>query len=174
VLLFAVHMIVVAVFSVWWLLSVASQFRLPVVQRMKQRDVFHLIPNWRFFAPVPARRDYNLEYRFLDQHGRITRWTRAPLIGARTTLCLVWYPAKRIRKAFNTSVRRLTRRMSKDGRDAAAHSLAYLGMLNYLQHLEALAGTRALQFRILTSQDFAAHPRPRLVFTSDWHFCRRR
>jgi len=163
----AYESIVLAAFSGWLLLSVAGQFKRPALTAIRYRDVLHLIPNWRFFAPVPARRDYHLEYRLRNAQSQPTRWKRVELLSRRTHWCFFWYPEKRLRKSFNTSVRRLTRIRREYGYDSAARSLAYLHLLNFLQSNAQLKG-EALQFRIITCQDFAPAPL-RLVFTSNWH-----
>jgi hypothetical protein len=137
--------------------------------KLKSKDALHLVPNWRFFAPVPARRDYHLEYRVKTTDLQITRWKRIAFYKERTLLSLVWYPDKRFRKAFNTSVRRITRSVRDHGFETAARSLSYMHLLNYLQARHLAKSARQLQYRIVSSQDFADDPRIRLVFTSSWH-----
>jgi hypothetical protein len=164
------NLLVVLIFSLWIFLSIVSQFQLAWIQSLKTRDVFHLIPNWRFFAPIPARRDYHLEYRTKGVLLPATRWSRIDLVSRRRYWCAVWNPAKRIRKSFNTQVRRLTRSLATGDRAIAARSLAYLSLLNYLQHAVTHDNIWLIQFRIVTCQDFSANSMVRLVFTSDWHY----
>jgi hypothetical protein len=161
--------LLIAIFAIWAFLSAASQFKVRWIRSLQTRDVFHLIPNWRFFAPVPARRDYHLEYRTKKGSRNITRWKRIDLKYNRGRWCAVWNPNKRFRKSFNTQVRRLTRILSTGGRVAASHSLAYLTLLSYLQHMVDAQPNSVLQYRIVTCQDFAPKPILKLVFTSDWH-----
>lgn len=158
-----------ALFGVWWIISVAGQWKGPRVSAIKAKDVLHLIPNWRFFAPSPARRDYHLEYRLKTAESQTTGWKRPKLTRNRSYWCMIWNPQKRIRKAFSTSVRRIAGHMRTQGFDGAARGLAYMHLLNYLQHRPAAAKGRQLQFRIVASQDFADDVRTRLVFTSSWH-----
>ena len=33
------------------------------IKSLRYRDILHLIPSWRFFAPTPGCRDYHLELR---------------------------------------------------------------------------------------------------------------
>jgi hypothetical protein len=153
----------------WWILSLLGQARTPLMSRLRSRDVFHLIPTWRFFAPAPARRDYHVEYRTMSRKGRISKYVRVPMVNDRTWLSAVWYPSKRRRKAFNTSVRRIVRCRSRFGGDAALRCVAYLHLLNHLQGLCLHTGDYALQFHIISAADFADDPRVRLVLKSDWH-----
>jgi hypothetical protein len=154
-------------FGVWAALSGLSQLRPAWLQRLKSRDLLHLIPNWRFFAPNPARRDYHLEYRTLAAGGAPRRWQRVQTIARRSISCALWHPAKRRRKAFNTLIRRLMRAAIDWGPQGAGRSVAYLTVLN---HVQRKAGAREpVQFRIVTAQDFCAARPVRLAFTSDWH-----
>ena len=136
---------------------------------MRSFDCLHLIPNWRFFAPIPAKKDYHLEYRLKLGESNTTRWERIELVAQRNFWSMFWYPSKRLRKAFNTSVRRIKRRLSDSGFDSASRSVSYLHLLNYLQNSVLINNAKALQFRIISQQDFAKNRKPRLVFTSDWH-----
>jgi len=159
----------IAFFSLWWVISAVGQRKGPDVSAIKAKDILHLIPSWRFFAPSPARRDYHLEYRLKTFESEITHWRRVMLSCDRSLWCMVWNPQKRIRKAFTTSVRRITRLMRAHGFEVAARSLAYMHLLNYLQNRHAAAKGNQLQFRIVAAQDFADEVRISLVFTSSWH-----
>jgi hypothetical protein len=159
----------VALFGLWWVISALGQRKCPRVSRIKANDVLHLIPSWRFFAPSPVRRDYHLEYRLKTLESETTRWRRIKFGCDRSFWCTVWNPQKRVRKAFTTSVRRITRLMRAYGFEVAARSLAYLHLLNYLQNRPAASKGSQLQFRIVATQDYADEVRSSLVFTSSWH-----
>src|SRR6266568_2610173 len=90
----------------WWLVSLVAQWKHERLTAIRSKDLLHLLPNWRFFAPVPARRDYHLEYRLRTVGSQLSRWTRIQILPRRTNRCVLWYPEKRQRKAFNTLIRR--------------------------------------------------------------------
>jgi hypothetical protein len=161
--------LLLAVFVGWWTISLFGQLKQPQVSAIKSKDLLHLIPSWRFFAPVPVRRDFHIEYRLRAQNSDLTRWMRIPLSAEKDFLCALWNPGKRLRKAFSTSVRRLTGTLRQNGYYAAATSLAYLHLLYYVQHITANTEGRALQFRIISCQDLAHDQHVRLIFTSSWH-----
>jgi hypothetical protein len=163
----ALNIAIAVVFTAWAALSGLSQLRPAWLQRLKSRDLLHLIPNWRFFAPNPARRDYHLEYRTLRAGGAPGRWQRVPTIARRSIISIVWHPAKRRRKAFNTLIRRVMRAASEWGQHRAGRSIAYLTVLNHVQRTAGVC--EPVQFRIVTAQDFCAARPVRLAFTSDWH-----
>jgi hypothetical protein len=157
------------VYGMWWAVSVFSQLKNPTVTKLKSKDIFHLLPNWRLFAPVPSRRDYHLEYRYKDDATALTRWKRMNVLSLRNPWQAVWNPRKRLRKAFNTSVRRIARCQRLYGYHAASKSLAYLHLLNYLEHHAFRRNARLLQFRIISAQDYDPSVSTRLVFLSSWH-----
>jgi hypothetical protein len=156
-------------FTLWFLISSCSQFKVKWVSKLRTLDILHLIPNWRFFAPMPARKDYHLEYRIKTKELGTSKWRQIQLTSERSLWCVVWYPQKRLRKSFNTSVRRITRMLFEKGYESTARSIAYLHLLNYLQNRSPAKKANSLQFRIISQQDFADDCKSRLVFTSDWH-----
>jgi hypothetical protein len=159
----------IVLLSFWLVISFFGQFKTGLVSRLRGQDVFHLIPNWRFFAPVPARRDYHLEYRTFSRGGAPTRYVRVEFLRQRDWLSTIWNPSKRRRKAFNTSVRRIMRCRIRFDEQASRRCVAYLHLLNYLQSTTFDANAYALQFRIIASSDYADDTRVRLAFLSDWH-----
>ena len=163
------EIIFILVLAVWLVTSLCAQFKTGFMSRLRGQDLFHLIPNWRFFAPVPARRDYHLEYRTRSREGRVSRYERIELLRERDWVTTVWNPRKRLRKAFNTSVRRIVRCRLRFGETSSLRCVAYLRLLNYLQGIATDSNGYALQFRIVSAADFADDPRPRLTFRSDWH-----
>ena len=89
-----------ALASVWFMLSVLNQFkRGRLIARIKRHDVFALIPTWTFFAPRPGVTDYHVMYRDCSLSGGFSRWQEVrwqrpgPLRG-------VWNPSKRAGKGI--------------------------------------------------------------------------
>ena len=163
------NLVLIPLFSVWFLLSVLAQTKSKCIDSFKSKDLFKLIPNWRFFAPIPVRTDYHLEYRLLRCNNNITPWKKVLQRTPRNFWCFIWYPEKRFRKALNTSVRRIDKISSISGRQAAVRSYAYLGILYYLQNFCSQHLGNALQFRIVSKQDFASNRSSTLIFKSRWH-----
>ena len=164
-----IHILFLAVLSVWWLISLISNWKYEKMKKFRSKDIFHLIPNYRFFAPVPAKKDYHLEYRIQTKASEYSKWKRIEFLSSRNFLSTFWYPDKRLRKSFNTSVRRITKMLSEYDYETTARSNSYLHLLNYLQNRNTAKNSKALQFRIVSQQDFAYNSKPKLVFTSDWH-----
>ncbi len=165
----------------WWIFSFISQFN-EKIRKFFGRGIFHLIPNYRFFAPVksdsitrflvpvPIRRDFHLEYRLIKPSLRTTEWTRIKFFSERTTLSIIWYPDKRMRKSFNTYVRRIIKTLSSSNPKGVKKGISYLHLVNYLQNRDAAKESQGIQFKIVSEQTFDELCKPRLVLISDWHF----
>ncbi|WP_407287029.1 hypothetical protein [Streptomyces sp. BP-8] len=84
----------------WFTAAVLSWHPNSTLDRLRQYDPFSmLIPNWRFFAPNPARYAYHLLYRTLSTSGEQSRWRPASEITVRTRTQAVWFPRRRESKA---------------------------------------------------------------------------
>ncbi|WP_329410292.1 hypothetical protein OG563_47030 [Nocardia vinacea] len=91
---------VAAGLAAWFLATALSQHPHPMFQRLRQADpTALLIPNWRFFAPEPARSDFHVLYR-LDTTGSTTAWTDIPAAAPRIWRETVWFPRRRHDKAL--------------------------------------------------------------------------
>jgi hypothetical protein len=157
------------VLFIWGICSFISQFN-EKIRKSFGRGLFHLIPNYRFFAPVPIRRDFHLEYRLIKPSLRTTEWRRIQFFSGRTALAILWYPDKRMRKSFNTYVRRIIRTLASSNPKGVKKAVSYLHLVNYLQNRDAVRNSPGFQFRIVSEQTFDEMTRPRLVLISDWHF----
>jgi hypothetical protein len=160
--------ILAAVLFGWGLISLLNQFRHPATAGIRRHDLFRLTPSWRLFAPVPARRDYHLEYRLMTSAAEVTHWQRVILSPERRTWRFLWNPKKRPRKAFYSAVKRITRGV-RSGQTDVSNSMSYLQILHLLQHSELAGKSRRLQFRIISAQDYARDQKRRIVFISSWH-----
>jgi len=153
----------------WWIFSFISQFN-DKIRKFFGQGMFHLIPNYRFFAPIPIRRDFHLEYRLIKPSLRTTAWTRIHFFSERTALSILWYPDKRMRKSFNTYVRRIIRILSSSNPKAVSKTTSYRHIVNYLQNNEAAINSKGFQFKIVSEQTFDKTAKSRVVLLSDWHF----
>jgi hypothetical protein len=158
-----------SLFAAWWLLSIICQWKFQGIERLRTFDLLHLIPSCRFFAPRPSGRDYHIEYRLRDAAGREEGWRRIHLAGDRSWGSTLWHPDKRMRKGFGTTVRHLLQYRTKWGDETARRSLPYLRLLMFVDNKTTAFKGEAIQFRVLSSQDFALDCRVRLTFKSDWH-----
>ncbi|WP_070011781.1 hypothetical protein [Streptomyces abyssalis] len=84
----------------WLVVTLVNQHPHRVFDRLRSYDkVGLLIPNWRFFAPKPARHDFHLLYRTLSTADQQSPWKAASTIAARKWSQVVWFPGRRQEKA---------------------------------------------------------------------------
>lgn len=88
------------VFGIALALTVISQLPGQSFDRVRRRDVFGLIPNWKFFAPVPATRDHEVFHRIRSSDGEWQGWQRTSPPAPRRLVHLVWFPGRRADKGI--------------------------------------------------------------------------
>lgn len=87
--------------AAWFWATVASSHPSDMFGRVRRRDRLGLaLPNWRFFAPYPARVDYALIYRVEEPDGTPSPWRYAMEPILRTWTHTVWFPGRRRSKAL--------------------------------------------------------------------------
>lgn len=156
----------------------AGWFGLSVLQQLDRREVpsrvdptSMMIPNWRFFAPVPARHDFDVLHRSRDAHGEVTPWREESFTVPRAVLQVLWHPRRRIEKAIFDVASELFQ-VSRDLRDPRAIqlSVSYLSLLNHVSHrVRHPTGAREVQFLVGRSAAYEPTIDPQLLFLSEWH-----
>ncbi|WP_435125388.1 hypothetical protein [Actinacidiphila sp. bgisy144] len=97
----AVGALALAALATWFAATVLSQHPRPEFNRLAALDgTGALIPNWRFFAPEPARHDFHVLFRTEEADGRATPWQEGSAITPRRPLHTVWFPNRRREKAL--------------------------------------------------------------------------
>lgn len=82
------------------LLTILAQHPHPSFNRARgDWDVFTIIPNWKFFAPYPATKDYHYAYRILDTSGKTHGWHEIALLEERKLRHAIWFAKRRTGKA---------------------------------------------------------------------------
>ncbi|GAA2173933.1 hypothetical protein GCM10009784_10200 [Arthrobacter parietis] len=79
--------------------TLLAQFPNDAFSRMKSHDFFSLVPSWRFFAPTPARSDYHLFCRGVNDE-ELSGWVDVHQVGQRRPLQLIWHPEHRTEKGM--------------------------------------------------------------------------
>lgn len=154
----------------WFGLSVLQQMdrtRLP--RRVDPTSM--VIPNWRFFAPVPARHDFNVLYRGRDFAGTVGDWQEESFTVPRALAQVFWHPKRRVEKAIFDVASELFQ-VSGELKDPRAIqlSVAYLSLLNYLtKGIDHPEGRAEVQFLIARSALHEPRVEPQLLFLSEWH-----
>jgi hypothetical protein len=79
--------------------TLAAQHPHTAFERAREKDLFSLIPNWKFFAPNPATHDYHYLYRTLDENRETSPWIELELIQNRRMIQAFWFSSRRSEKA---------------------------------------------------------------------------
>lgn len=181
--------ILAGILGAWLIISGLGQIDVSeprsVFQRIRQWDLFGLIPIWTFFAPRPAWIDYHLLYRDRLGDGTVSPWTEVVPVSGRTPVQALWNPGKRERKAIIDIVRTLTREIQNGRADlpeefrfagrTAQHlpetiftSLGYLALLHVVSRIPRLGTASETQFLVMQT-DAAESGEPEVLILSAFH-----
>jgi hypothetical protein len=136
----------------------------------RRHDPLGLVPDYRFFAPVPIQSTYHLLYRDRLEDGTVTLWTEVPMHRPRRWWYACCSPVRRRNKAFVDVVTELARIIHTIGPDAVPHSIAYLTLLRFVTALPHPVAARATQYGVMVSMLDARPPtEPDLLLASNFH-----
>ena len=138
------------VFGIWLLLTVLVLFPKlnPVIRGL---DLLALVPEWRFFAPIPGQHDYHVLYRDEFVDGSVTDWTELPLVSDRRWWNIAWNPGKRGNKALFDAVSEFAVHVGA-GDKSVEISIPFLTLLNYISSVARPVVPQYTQFLLMSSQ----------------------
>jgi hypothetical protein len=160
-------------FAGWYGLSVLQQMEKTKLAR-KVDPTSMAIPNWRFFAPLPARHDYNVLHRDRLRDGTVTEWREESLATPRSISQVLWHPRRRVEKTLFDVASELFQ-VSKEIDDPRRIQLtvSYLSLLNHIANRVPHADeTESIQFLVAHSAAHEERVEPQLLFLSEWHALR--
>lgn len=115
----------------WLVITALSQHPNRSFDRLRRLDpIGFFIPNWRFFAPVPAQHDIHLLYRTLSTKGVESPWKAATTITPRSWRHSLWFPSRREEKAVFDICSQLPLRQ---GEEVLTKSVAYRLLSGYVK-----------------------------------------
>jgi hypothetical protein len=163
-------MLIAAILATWFACTI--RFHVPLADNLalRRRDLFGIVPDWRFFAPTPAKLDYHLLYRDRLADGTATDWTEVSVTPARRWYCCLWNPFRRDRKALFDLTTEIARIAVYDGARYVPGSVAYLALLSYISALPRLPGSIMTQFCLMASDPSEVLKPPEPVIVSDTHW----
>jgi hypothetical protein len=136
-------------------------------ETLRLYDVLALLPEWKFFAPNPARGDFHLLYRDRLPSG-LGPFTEIRFLEPRPWWACFWNPQRRSGKALFDAVIGLAHQ-SKSTPGAVATSTPYLTLLQYISMLPRYNAGTHTQFLVLYSGAMKADQGPQLVYVSPLH-----
>lgn len=160
---------VCTVLAGWLVTSVLNQHPdVFVFSRLRRLDpTATLLPNWRFFAPNPATKDYHLLHRLLKADGTPGEWSETIKTPPRHWLQMFWFPDRRQGKGLYDICSVLVRHMN----DRHVTKAAGYRKLRDLVSVHAAAGhegptPQGFQFLLLSHTGFDDEPEPVHLFAS--------
>ena len=159
--------LVAAFFAAWAAASILILFPKAAVY-LRPRDYLGLVPEWKFFAPIPGKGDFHLLYRDFYAEG-CTAWTEIDVGGRRRWWNFIWHPHRRDRKAAFDAARELARFTSPEYRPQIQLSVPYLCLLSYVCGQKRTLAPLQTQFLLLYSDAGYAGGEPQISLLSSTH-----
>jgi hypothetical protein len=161
--------LLIAFLAIWFILCVLAQMSEGVRRRLYRWDLFHLLPNWRLFAPRPMRRDSIYFRRFRLEGGNQTNWQQLDERVGHPYLAAIWNPGARMKKILIDLSRSFMAGRSDEERFYGMSSPSYIAVLWHFSHDGAPRGANAVQFCIVSARDYDPDCKPAVVFCSPYH-----
>jgi len=161
------ELLVDSVLCVWLALSVlvyVPRFR----DIIRGRDLLSLIPEWRFFAPVPGQHDYHILYRDYYEGGEVDRWREIGVSLNRSFWCFLWNPKRRGKKALFDAVGELATHIQQ-GNTSPEMTMPYLTLLNHVSNVPRDRPAAMTQFMLMASEGTLGHADPAMMLISQCH-----
>lgn len=162
-----VSFLVVGFLALWLAMTVGLQ--LPKVRPwLRSKDWAVVVPEYRFFAPTPARGDFHLVFRDYFADGQTTEWTELLTIGPRHLHHVVWNPSKRERKALFDAVVQILDAKPKNPAMLAV-TVPYLLLLDHVSSIARTVHPTATQFAVMHSDGWFGEQAPEALLVSGMH-----
>ena len=135
---------------------------------LRRHDLLGLVPEWKFFAPIPGRGDFHLLYR--DWFAEVaTDWTEIVVGGERRWWNFLWHPRRRERKATFDAARELPHFLAPERRATAALSVPYITLLTYVSGHPRTLRPDKTQFLLMYSEAALDEGEPQVSLLSFRH-----
>lgn len=145
------HIPLAVALAAWIVATVIGQHPNRRFDRVRQVDTAALlIPNWRFFAPVPASMDFELLHR-CRVDGEVLPWTRTKEVAARRLGHMAWFPGRRVDKGLFDVIGRflVAAEQQPDGYESGADYRALLAFVRRAAAAQTGGRADAVQFAIV-------------------------
>jgi hypothetical protein len=164
-----VEVVFIGFFICWALFSILGQFKSDfIIDKLKNRDPFSLIPQWHFFAPHAAEHDFYILYRDADEQNRLSDWQEVKTLTERSWWTFLWNPHKRRNKAvFDVSTELLNHLGAKD--EYIEYSVSYLALLLLASDEPRLSKKGKTQFMLMKWKINLTDTESEMVYVSKMH-----
>lgn len=149
----------------WLILSLVAQGTSPANKKIKSMDILHIIPNYKFFCPLPLQTDYHLHVRHLSVTNEWSTWRELRFGQKNSWYCYVWNPTKRERKFFGKAVKAI-RGAVKKNKPFQTHT-SCRALLYHIGNSVVHPDAAAFQFKITSRQDLCPDVEESIIYLSE-------
>ncbi|MFF3396260.1 hypothetical protein ACFYW1_35790 [Streptomyces sp. NPDC002669] len=156
----------------WFTATVLSQHPHRVFDGLRRFDRLGLIPNWRFFAPIPAQHDYVVLHRLVHADRSTGGWQRPSQPYERGWTSVLWSPQRRHVKSVLMVCGKLSGVVASAGVQGITENHLYRILREYVRAEIASypASERenavAFQFVVVKSGGYDPGVKPKFIFSS--------
>ncbi|NUP45500.1 MAG: hypothetical protein HOY76_52850 [Streptomyces sp.] len=152
--------------------TLAAQHPHLVFDRARTRDLYSMVPNWRFFAPNPAVHDFHYTYRTLDLDGTTSEWSEIEMIAPRRLHQAFWFASRRPEKAVFDICTAILQEAQKGGVRQAQNLSAYQVLIAFVRRTihEEQGGKplKGFQFAVVRAAGHDREEPPETLFVSPY------
>lgn len=142
--------LVAGILAAGFVITVIVQLPGRWADRLREVDVFGLLPGWNFFAPNPGRVDYHLLFRDELPNGARTPWREIPLTRDRRWFHAFWNPERRLKKTVFDAAGAIAVELRAGSPDVRL-SVGYLHLMNFVTAYRRVYPFRSTQFLLMVS-----------------------
>jgi hypothetical protein len=150
--------------------TLAAQHPHPAFERARAKDLFSLIPNWKFFAPNPATHDYHYLYRTLDEDRRTSDWVELDLIEHRKMSQAFWFASRRSEKAVFDICTAIIKSIAKgeDPTDSPGFRVLAEFVRRQIRDSPQVSQVRGFQFAVVRAAGHDESEDPEVLYVSTY------
>jgi hypothetical protein len=144
------------------------QFDSRVARTIRSIDPAAIIPQWTFFAPIPAVTDYHVLYRDRYTDTTYSEWMEV-VLDTRRCYRSLWNADKRRAKAVFDMIQSMAATVGDSSADEIKLSVPYILFLQLISKLPRTRPPELTQFLIVESYGHLTDEPPRTLFRSEFH-----
>lgn len=153
------------------IVTILAQHPHPNFNRMRAGwDVFSIVPNWKFFAPHPAVKDYHYAYRVRLTSGETLEWREIYLLEPRKIHQAIWFASRRTGKAVFDICSSLMTRMTAPNSGSPRMFPEYKLLTEFIRRQAQIeypnSSVDKFQFAIVETSGYDKSEDPEPVFLS--------
>ncbi|MFE6165691.1 hypothetical protein ACFQ7F_43085 [Streptomyces sp. NPDC056486] len=150
--------------------TLAAQHPHPAFEIARSRDVFSLVPNWKFFAPNPATHDYHYLYRTLDENRQTSPWVELDLITNRKAIQAFWFSSRRREKAVFDICSAILKSIAKGSDPTGAPPFKVLAefIKRQIRNAPNASDVRGFQFSVVRAAGHDESEDPEVLYVSTY------